>query len=106
MVGIGAWKKDNQPLADFLNYHFHDFLKEAPFSFSRKYEHCVLRTLKSNERYLTVVTNGSKQPKRCVLNVKKEELEPSLIWGKNKQVKMNGREIHLGPRETLVLLWK
>jgi beta-galactosidase len=106
MVGIGAWKKDNQPLADFLKYHFHDFLKEAPFSFSRKYEHCVLRTMKSNERYLTVVTNGSKQPKRCVLNVKKEELEPSLIWGKNKQVKMNGREIHLGPRETLVLLWK
>jgi beta-galactosidase len=105
-IGIGAWEKDNLALSDFLRFYLNDFLEQTPFSFSRKYEDCVLRILKNQDRYLTVVTNGSALPKECMLIVDDESMEPSLIWGDDKQVAMKGRKINLGPRETVVLLWE
>ncbi|MFH5885413.1 beta-galactosidase [Halalkalibaculum sp. DA3122] len=106
LVGLGAWQKDNKGLTGFIRYYTGDLIDQVPFRFKKQCEGCVLRIMENEGRYVTVVTNGTEQPKRTVLHVKHPDLKADLLWGKKDQVNTEGNEIFLGPRETVVILWK
>lgn len=106
MIGLGAWEKKNRPLEKLLEHYASDFTGHLPFQFKNPCNGFVSRILQNGDQYVTVVTNGTSDSKRCVLKVPDQTLKPKLLWGNSNQVKMNGRELFLGARETIVLLWE
>lgn len=103
IIGVPAWENSNDQLLALLKAYVGNFMN-SPFSFEKKADLCVLRTMENNGHYVTVVTNGSDQPRQVVMKTSKLQLKPTMIWGKAAQV--NGKNINLGPRETVVMLWK
>ena len=106
MIGLGAWEKDNESLESLLEHYASDFTRGLPFRFDASCDGVVARVLKRGDQYVTVTTNGTENRKRCVLDVRDRELSPDVLWGDPGQTAMRGRELSLGPRETVVLLWK
>ncbi len=75
-----------------------------PFRFAARAEGCVMRVMRCGTRYLTVVTNGTDQPRRLAL--KHTHPGPTrIIWGDQASVSRDGRDVNLARRETVVLLW-
>lgn len=106
-IGLSAWEKDNAPLAKLLKEITKSFVTDMPFSFKGQSKNCLLRVMKSGDQYLTVVTNGVAEKRQCVLQ-NTTGMKPEIIWGKSSYRKSGskGYKMKLGPRETIVMLWK
>lgn len=105
LVGLGAWLSDNKPLAKFLVNVTNPYLKGMPFRFAAQQPGCVMRVMKSGESYITVVTNGETESRRCGLQVS-DAAFGKVLFGQPSSVSEDGRQISLGPKETTVVLWK
>jgi hypothetical protein len=60
--------------------------------------------MQNGGQYATVLTNGSAEPVRCVLLHRSDALHGTRIWGAERLA--SEREFELGPRQTLVDLWR
>jgi beta-galactosidase len=103
LIGLGAWKDDNKPLAELLSNITTTQTESMPFRFSGYQEGCLLRILENNDQYVTIVTNGTQKPNNCYLDIN-TDLKPEVIWGKANS--LSDKEINLDPLETTVILWK
>ena len=103
LIGLGGWMEDVDPLADLISKVAESQIQGLPFRFSGRQKGCVIRTLKNEDQFVTIVTNGKDEPNSCQLEMKKQ-LNPEIIWGKDSQ--LTDDWINLGPRETIVILWK
>lgn len=104
MIGLGAWLGDHRPLAQLLEALLAPFLSAIPIRFADHARDCVMRVMRNNSHYLTVVTNGSTERRRVSLRMA-EKMPLRVIWcGGESHIAVDG-EINLGPRETVVGLW-
>jgi hypothetical protein len=59
--------------------------------------------MKNGRNYVTVLTNGSAKPVGCVLH-HDGALHGARIWGSDKATPET--DVNLGPRQTVVDLWR
>jgi hypothetical protein len=79
----------------------------VPFTLDDDSPACLLRVMQSGRNYLTVLTNGSAKAVSCVLQ-HDHELHGTRIWeSKNRSDKSTfPAAVSLGPRQTIVDLWR
>ncbi len=105
LIGLGAWQRESEPLAAFLDDVTSRFVGELPLRFESYTEDMVLRIMESEEQYLAIVTNGRNAVNHCTLRVE-EGLEGSVFWGRQTAFRENHHSVQLDPRETVVLLYQ
>jgi hypothetical protein len=64
-----------------------------------------MRVLQEGGSYVTVVTNGTAEPRPCRLR-RAHALAPQLLWGAPSTLARGDATLALGARQTAVLLWK
>ncbi len=107
LVGLGAWLTDSGPLSKFLLEMAQPWLAQLPVRFQNRVPDCLLRTLRADNAFLTVVTNGGDREETCWLRFSKlPPGQPEILWGLPGSVSRNGRRVDLGSYETVVLLWQ
>ena len=106
-VGMGAWTGDSAPLAKYLRKTLPSMYASVPFTLDDDSPACLLRVMQSGRNYLTVLTNGSAKAVSCVLQ-HDHELHGTRIWeSKNRSDKSTfPAAVSLGPRQTIVDLWR
>jgi len=105
MVGLGAWLGDTAPLAAFLHSTLRSTLEAQPFYFAAPQPGCLLRALKNENTYVTILTNGEAHPVSCSITFPKT-LKAMTLWG-SAGVAHSGIEASTLPAEaTEVQLWK
>lgn len=104
-VDVGAWIGDRGPLREFVKSIAGPFIESLPFRFSGPEKCCVLRTLKNPNGYLTVVTNGSMEP-RMVGIEHSIQSTPKILWGDPSSFRPDRQHLSLGPRATVVASWQ
>ena len=109
MIGLGAWLGDGAPLARLLEDVTEPFTRDLPLRFTERQPGCLLRVLRSGGRYVTVVTNGTAEPRQCAVR-HQPGLAPQPLWGDASALapgkQANSQAISLGARQTSVLLWR
>lgn len=105
LIGMGAWLGDGAPLAALLGELTAPFTRDAPFTFEGRQAGCLLRVLRQGDSYVTVVTNGTNEPRQCRLR-RPAGLMPQLLWGDPSTFTPNNPTVSLGARQTAVHLWK
>lgn len=103
-VGLGAWMSGSRPLARYLQASLRDVLKATSFSMPDPTPGCLLRTLRNDKQYVTVMTNGAATAKQCELTFP-AGLNSSSLWGDPPKVRGRQAVFDLGPRATSVQLW-
>ncbi len=101
LLGMGAWE-DTKPLANFLKAELE--LKTQPFSFKEYQRGILMKTLKSKDKYITIILNKSGAQTKVNLNVLSDKLKPDVLFS-NFTTKVGNRELYLEPEQTLVLCW-
>ena len=101
LVGLGAWQKDNAPLAQWLSKELSSALESVHFQFARQYPKVLLRLMQSGENYITVLVNTNEEEVEIEMK-RPKRLSASLLFSShNTPVTLT-----LKPGETQVLLWK
>lgn len=104
LVDLGAWVGDKKPLTSFVAGVAAPFARDLPFRFSQPQPGAILRVLANGNSFITVITNGEKEAKRVRLS-HPPGLSAKVLWGDASQLSSNG-EVSLGPRGTLVAVWR
>jgi beta-galactosidase len=105
MIALGAWLFDPAPQAELLGIVGGPFLADQPFRFAERTPGCLLRVMQAGDRRLTIVTNGTADRRRAVLATS-VDASPRVLWQRDADISADGTDIALGPRETVVVLWK
>jgi beta-galactosidase len=105
LIGMGAWLDDGAPLAALLADLTAPFAREMPLRFDGRQPGCLMRVLQNGNAYVTVVTNGTAEPRQCRLR-RAAGLTPQLLWGDPSTLTPDSPTLSLGARQTTVLLWK
>lgn len=104
LVGLGAWQRDNAPLAAFARREVLAASAQPPVLFKRQERLALLKTLVSGDRLVTVMVNKDKAAKKIPLLVKKG-LKPTLLYA-DKGGRLSASSATLAPEETLVAKWE
>ncbi len=105
LVGLGAWLGDPAPLANYLHSTLQPTLAAVPFSFVQPEPNCLLRVLKNEGSYLTILANSDGQPANCAMTVP-AGLHPRTLWGADGIGRDGIEEVSLPAGATQVQLWK
>jgi len=104
-IGLGAWFGDSQPFARWVQSETQSVVSDLPFRFSGFRQNVVLRTLKSKDAFVTVLTNGNAErvdvPFQSIHSKK-----PEFLWGEKTCLNPERTRFTLGPDETVVVVWK
>ena len=65
MIGLGAWLGDGAPLSRLLQDVTEPFTRDLPFRFNERQPGCLMRVLQSGASFITVVTDGTAEPRQC-----------------------------------------
>jgi len=106
LIGLGAWLGDNAPLAAWLKELVQPLSLNLPLQFSQHQPHCLMRILKSESDFISVLTNGGNGEERCYLLNQAHLKVDKIFWGKPENILQNGLAVKLGPKETVVVYWK
>jgi beta-galactosidase len=106
LIGLPAFESDNAPLMQLLEAWAEPFIAASPFRFQTRCQDCVSRILVNGQQYVMTLTNGGTEKKECALVPAMTDLKATLIWGEPGQYSPLRNTLALGPRETVVLLWK
>ena len=77
----------------------------TPFYFAQPQPGCLLRVLKNENAYVTVVVNGGARQVSCELAVP-SALHSTTLWGASGTARTGIEDVPLPPEATLVQLWK
>ena len=80
LVGLGAWLGESAPLAAYLHSTLQSTLDAEPFHFAKPLPGCLLRVLKNESSYVTILVNGGTRPAGCELTVP-SDLHLTTLWG-------------------------
>jgi beta-galactosidase len=101
LVGQGAWFGDAAPLAGFLK----DVMPSAPpFPLLSKNGDCLVRVLRNDDSFVSVVTNGAASNTTCSVQPP-AGLKPTPLWGDAPRLADGAAPVHLAPHGTSVVLW-
>lgn len=102
-AGLGAWMKDSAPLGEWLWEELKAEKADLPVSLSKHYGGIVLKTLRAENHYLTVLVNTGNKFQHVGLDMK-ENLTGKVIYGEGSLSDVH--TVVLPPRKTAVILWK
>ena len=105
LVGLGAWMGDSAPLAAYLHSTLQITLDAEPFYFAKPQPGCLLRVLKNESAYVTILANGGEQPVSCALTVP-PALHSTTLWGMTGNARTGTEDVSLPAGATQVQLWK
>jgi beta-galactosidase len=104
-IGTGAWAGDSSPLADFLGKTIPQLENAQLFRQTPGSSNCVLRILKGENGFVTILTNGEKQPARCNVVVPAGLHMKDTLWGEKPGIEPKSYRYDLGSEGTAVTLW-
>ena len=104
-VGMGAWLGDSRPLAAYLQNELAPATKSQVFRFSEPKKGCLIRVLKNQNTYVSVVTNGTDGALTCEV-LHPTALHPTKLWGTEPVDSKSVATYALGPRGTAVTEWR
>jgi beta-galactosidase len=105
LVGLGAWMGDSAPLAAYLHSTLQSTLDAEPFHFAKPQPGCLLRVLRNEGVYVTILVNGGARPVSCELTAP-SALHSTTLWGASGTTPTGIENVSLPPQATLVQLWK
>ncbi len=104
LIGMGAWQRDNAPLAALARRETLAAIPSLPVLFKRQEKLALLKTLSSGDALITVMINKDKTSKKIPLLVKKG-LKPTILYA-DKGGHLSSSSATLAPEETLVAKWE
>jgi beta-galactosidase len=105
LIGLASRIKDDYgKLSTLLNVEARQSLANVPFRFASAQPKMLMKTLRSDNSYITIVVNKSKD-KRKVLLVNKGNRKPFVLFA-DHQGRIAGSTIEILPEETMVIEWK
>ena len=104
LIGMGAWQRDNAPLAQLARRETLAAVPALPVLFKQQERLAILKTLVSGEGFITIMINKDKQAKKMPLLVRKG-LKPTLLFA-DKGGRITASSATLAPEETLVTRWQ
>lgn len=103
-VALGAWQRDNSALTRLVRDEILSGITKLPVVFEKPEKLTLMRTLKTDDGFVTVLVNNDSTAKQIPLNVR-DGLEPFVIFASHNG-HVNGRTAALSAGETLVLSWR
>jgi beta-galactosidase len=105
LIGLASRIKDDYgKLSTLLNVEARQSLANVPFRFASAQSKMLMKTLRSDNSYITIVVNKSKD-KRKVLLVNKGNRKPFVLFA-DHQGRIAGSTIEISPEETMAIEWK
>jgi hypothetical protein len=105
LLGLGSRiAGDYKRLDRFLRPLLQSSINAAPFSFEQPQGGMVMKTLRSQSAYLTIVVNKSKTRRTAVLHQEDASRQPKILFA-NKNGTVTRSTIHIAPEETMVIEW-
>jgi hypothetical protein len=92
-------------LANYLHSTLQPALTAVPFNFVQPQPNCLLRVLKKESAYLTILANSGGQPANCAMTVP-TGLHPKTLWGTAGTGRNGIEDVSLPAGATQVQLWK
>lgn len=105
LIGLGSWQKDNTSFADFIKEETKDVVKQLPFKLTTHNKNVLLKTMKREDNYLTILVNMKDENISIALE-KNVHKKGRLIFGGKLINNVDIRKIRLAPQETVVILWQ
>ena len=103
LIGMGAWQRDNAPLARLARREVLDVIPALPVLFTQQEKLVLLKTLIAGDSLITVMVNKDKSAKQIALLVNKG-LKPTLLFS-DKGGRIGPSSVTLSPEETVVARW-
>lgn len=103
MIGIGAWVDTSIPLAGLLKNEAIGVIKDFPFHFNSFHENCFMHTLKTSNRYITIIVNGNNTIEKIDI-ISNRQMKSKLLYGKGWDTKLH--LLTINPNETVVIKWE
>ncbi len=104
-IGRAAFGENRRPLAQLMKTVTTPFAGQLPFRFDAHHPGCLMRVLRSGDAHITVLTNDGAETNRFAL-VRPASLTASVLWGDASHLSADRGEVTLGPKETLVVVWR
>ncbi len=104
MIGLGARRGSSEPLSAFLRQELENSLIYNPVNLKKYEKGILMRTMKSNRSYLSVIINKNTDTRNLEISIP-ESLRPVVIFS-NKSGSVSNRNIcTIHPEETLIIRW-
>ena len=104
-IDIGGWLRGTEPLATYLKSVLAHSIESEPFRFPKPQKGCLMRVLRNDNAYLSVVTNGGDSPVQCEVQ-HPSGLHTEKLWGQLPVENGPNAIYSLDSRGTSVTLWK
>lgn len=106
LIGLGSRiKKDYQALSSLLSEELKASIKVIPFIFKALQSGMLMKTLRSQNSYITIIINKSKDKREVELEFAKDlKLKPTILC-RNKEGGVSENTVAISPEETLVIHW-
>lgn len=105
MLGLGAKRVDNIPLARFIQSELAGTIHNFPIGFEVPQKGVQMRTMVSGSEIITIIINKSAKMKTIPLVVKNSNAKPTVLVA-SKQGSVSGKKIRIQAEETMVIVWK
>jgi beta-galactosidase len=103
LIAVGAWVYGDEAFSNLLGDEVNGGINKVPFRFAFYSKNCYMETLKSNDAYITIIVNESRQKKTVHLLYslkKKAKLLYGTGWDDTTHL------LTMYPNSTVVLGWE
>jgi beta-galactosidase len=107
LLGLGSRiKKDYSELANLLSKELKENIQASPISFENLQKGFLMKTLKSDKSYISIIINKSKNKQPVQLNIKPNlHVNGSILYA-DKGGKISNNTVDISSEETVVVHWK
>jgi len=105
LSGLAGRIQGYSPLVALLENELRPDLTLVPFRFRERQEGMLLKTLKSDESYVTLVVNKSGVARSIAL-INNTKMKPLILFADKGGTVTGNDVITISSEETIVLLWK
>lgn len=105
MIGLGARHEGNEALSKWLMKELAPDLAAWPIRFKTRQPQVLMRSMKTDSGYLSMIVNKSAEERRIPFLVANKNLKPEILFA-DKSGTVAGRNAQIQPEETMVIEWK
>lgn len=106
LAGLGARiAGDHGSLTSFLNHEIDESLRNVPFRFMKSQPGMFMRTLRSGDKFITILFNKSNENRKVDL-LTDRKYSPLQILYADKGGTARANIITIAPEETMAILWE
>ena len=103
LVALGAWQRDNAPLARLVREEILPCIAPLPVIFKKQEKLALIKTLQSGEETITVIINNGPKSRKMALSVQGKR-KPRLLYASHGG-KISRASISIASEETMVIRW-